>query len=69
MVGPSYACFVDFKRAFDNVWHQGLLYKLKAERKKNHNPFKLNGRSLILIESAKYLEYYNFYMYKINNLF
>jgi hypothetical protein len=46
MVGPSYACFVDFKRAFDNVWHQGLLYKLKAERKKKHNPFKLNGRSL-----------------------
>ena len=23
----------------------------------------------IQIESAKYLEYYNFYMYKINNLF
>jgi len=34
MVGPSYACFVNFKRAFDNVWHQGLLYKLKAERNK-----------------------------------
>ena len=22
--------FVDFKSAFDTVWHQGLLYKLKA---------------------------------------
>ena len=27
---PLYACFVDFKRAFDTVWHQGLLHKLKA---------------------------------------
>ena len=24
-----YACFVDFKKAFDSVWHLGLLYKLK----------------------------------------
>ena len=23
-----YACFVDFRKAFDNVWHTGLLYKL-----------------------------------------
>ena len=23
-----YACFVDFKKAFDSVWHDGLLYKL-----------------------------------------
>lgn len=27
---PFYACFVDFKCTFDTVWHQGLLYKLKA---------------------------------------
>jgi hypothetical protein len=27
---PLYACFVDFKSAFNTVWHQGLLYKLKA---------------------------------------
>ena len=27
---PLYACFVDFKRAFDTVWHIGLLYKLKT---------------------------------------
>ena len=26
---PLYACFVDFKRAFDSVLHAGLLYKLK----------------------------------------
>ena len=24
-----YTCFVDFKRAFDTVWHQGLFFKLR----------------------------------------
>ena len=24
-----YSCFIDFSKAFDNVWHEGLLYKLK----------------------------------------
>ena len=23
-----YACFVDFKKAFDSVWHAGFLHKL-----------------------------------------
>ena len=23
-----YACFVDFRKAFDSVWHDGLFYKL-----------------------------------------
>ena len=23
-----YACFVDFKKAFDSVWHKGLFFKL-----------------------------------------
>ena len=23
-----YACFVDFRKAFDSIWHDGLLYKL-----------------------------------------
>ena len=23
-----YACFVDFRKAFDSVWHEGLFYKL-----------------------------------------
>ena len=26
--GKVYACFVDFRKAFDSVWHDGLLYKL-----------------------------------------
>ena len=24
-----FSCFVDFKKAFDSVWHQGLFYKLE----------------------------------------
>jgi hypothetical protein len=23
-----YTCFVDFRAAFDNIWHEGLIYKL-----------------------------------------
>ena len=26
---PIYACFVDFRRAFDTVWHKGLFFKLR----------------------------------------
>lgn len=26
--GKMYACFVDFKKAFDSVWHEGLFLKL-----------------------------------------
>ena len=26
--GKIYACFVDFRKAFDSVWHNGLLSKL-----------------------------------------
>ncbi len=26
--GKIYACFIDFKKAFDSIWHQGLFYKL-----------------------------------------
>ena len=26
--GKIYACFVDFRKAFDSVWHNGLLNKL-----------------------------------------
>ena len=26
--GKLYTCFADFKKAFDSIWHQGLLYKL-----------------------------------------
>lgn len=24
----KFSCFVDFKKAFDSIWHEGLLYKL-----------------------------------------
>ena len=37
-----YACFVDFKKAFDSVWHKGLFYKMK-----NNN---LSGKVLDLIK-------------------
>ena len=26
---PLYTCFVDFKRAFDTIWHDGLFCKLR----------------------------------------
>ena len=26
--GKLYTCFIDFKKAFDSVWHDGLFYKL-----------------------------------------
>ena len=26
---PPYACFVDFRQAFDTVWHDGPFYKLR----------------------------------------
>ncbi len=26
--GKIYACFIDFKKAFDSIWQQGLFYKL-----------------------------------------
>ena len=30
--GKIYVCFVDFKKAFDSVWHKGLLHKLLSVR-------------------------------------
>ena len=26
--GNVFSCFVDFKKTFDSIWHEGLLYKL-----------------------------------------
>jgi len=26
--GKVYACFVDFQKAFDFIWHDGLFYRL-----------------------------------------
>ena len=31
-----YACFVDFKKAFDSVWHQGLFYQLLQNKIGGH---------------------------------
>jgi hypothetical protein len=38
-----YACFVDFKKAFDSVWHDGLFYKLLDN--------KIGGRFYDLIKN------------------
>ena len=34
--GKIYACFVDFKKAFDSVWHQGLYSKLLENKIGGH---------------------------------
>ena len=33
---PLYVCFVDFKKAFDTIWHSGLLYKLLKNEISGH---------------------------------
>lgn len=38
--GKIYACFIDFKKAFDSIWHEGLLYKL-LKNNINGNFYKL----------------------------
>ena len=38
-----YACFVDFKKAYDTVWHEGLFTELSK--------VKIKGQFLKLIES------------------
>ena len=27
--GKLYSCFIDFKKAYDSVWHEGLFHKLE----------------------------------------
>ena len=39
--GKLYACFVDFKKAYDSVWHEGLFCKMRRN--------KLQGKLLDLI--------------------
>ena len=34
--GRVYACFIDFRKAFDTVWHDGLFYKLQQIGIKGH---------------------------------
>ena len=40
--GKVFSCFVDFKKAFDSIWHEGLLYKLMESDVggKTHNIIK-----------------------------
>ena len=38
--GKIYACFIDFKKAFDSIWHKGLFIKL-LENNINGNCYKL----------------------------
>ena len=40
--GKLFACFVDFKKAYDSVWHEGLFYKL--------NKIGVCGKTLDLIK-------------------
>ena len=41
--GKIYACFVDFKKAYDTVWHEGLFTELSK--------VNIKGQFLKLIES------------------
>ena len=38
-----YACFVDFRKAFDSVWHEGLFYRLLS--------YGINGKMFQLIKN------------------
>ena len=41
--GILFACFVDFKKAYDLIWHEGLFHKL--------NTNQVNGQFLNIIQS------------------
>ena len=41
--GKVYACFIDFKKAFDSVCHQGMLFKLLQD--------KIDGKVYDIIKS------------------
>ena len=43
--GKLYTCFVDFKKAFDSIWHDGLLYKLLK--------YKIGGNFYDLIKTLQ----------------
>ena len=30
--GKLFACFIDFKKAYDSIWHEGLFHKLHSPR-------------------------------------
>ena len=41
--GKLFSCFVGFKKAFDSIWHQGLLYKLLK--------YKIGGKLFVVISN------------------
>ena len=41
--GKVFVCFVDFKKAYDSIWHKGLFHKL--------NTNEVNGQFLNIIQS------------------
>ena len=52
-----YACFVDFRRAFDSVWHDSLFYKLRrlgVSEKFNHTIKSMYASTIL---SAKVGDY------------
>ena len=42
MVIKCYAIFIDFKKAFDSIWHEGLFYRLLS--------YGIGGKMLKLIK-------------------
>jgi hypothetical protein len=65
-----YTCFVDFCKAFDTVWHIGLLYKLRNSGVSDifHNVIKhmyentLHFLNLLTYLKMKSLHFYYFYL-------
>ena len=47
-----YACFVDFRKAFDSLWHEGLFYKLLKTNIRG-NLYILNSTCCIKIGENK----------------
>ena len=45
--GRVYACFIDFRKAFDTVWHGGLFYKLQQ--------IGINGHFLETFQKTHYI--------------
>ena len=41
--GKVYSCFIDFKKAYDSVWHEGMYAKLES--------LNINGKFLEIIKN------------------
>ena len=51
--GQLYACFVDFRKAFDSIWYQGLFNKLTLSLRRGgvvatHPPFRIFPRTIFV---------------------